>query len=27
VAETIRTSASQAAHLAKVLQERPYPAP
>lgn len=27
VAETIRTIASQAAHLAKVLQERPYPAP
>ena len=27
VAETIRTIASQAAHLAQVLQDRPYPAP
>ena len=27
VAETIRTIASQAAHLATVLQDRPYPAP
>ena len=27
VASTIRTIASQAAHLAGLLQERPYPAP
>ena len=27
VSETIRTIASQAAHLARVLQDRPYPAP